>query len=681
MQHLPSHDLRFALSESEQRFSATFEHAPVGVAHVAPDGIWLFVNRKLCEIVGYSRDELLTLTFQQITHPDDLAADLHYVDEMLAGIRSSYSMEKRYLHKSGASVWVNLTVSLVRADDGSPKYFVSIIEDISARKENEALLAARQHRYRTIVEAAPNMMWLNHPDGTINFFNQRWYDFTGLSEDTTVGLHWLSVIHEDDLPVITETRSRAVAAGQTYRYEARIRQHDGMYCWHEIHVVPLRDDHGGLSGWLGTAIEIDARKRAEDALHFLNTASAVLASSLDYETTLRHVAELAVSHLADWSAVYLLRDGQLERTTVYHNDPHKLAVAEELYQRYGIRGGIRGVIASRRPMLIAEFSDEQLAAAAEDEEHLRLLRELGMVSMMIVPMIVRDDVDGVLVFASSTPQRRYDAIDLSFAQDLGSRAAQAIDNARLYQSAQTAIREREAYVSIASHELKTPVAALLGHAQLLQRRHERAGPGERDRHNVGVIVEQAQRLTVMLDALLDVSRLDSGQVALTRAPVDLAQLVARMVEEAQSAHSQHAFSYTVESAQAMLAGDALRLEQVFRNLLTNAAKYSAEGSVVDVRLYADGDDVCVDVRDHGIGIPDHALPHLFDRFYRVDNLATQSVKGFGIGLYVVKEIVTLHGGAVGVVSDEGQGSVFTVCLPQPQSAQTDVDRGLVAALS
>jgi PAS domain S-box-containing protein len=680
MQYRIPHDHGDMLLESEQQFRTTLEAAPVGVGHVAPDGTWLFVNRKLCDIVGYTRDELLARTFHDITHPDDLAVDLAYADEVLAGTRESYSMEKRYIHKSGALVWINLTVSLARNSDGSPRYFISVVEDISARKQAEAVLAARQHRYRVIVEAAPHIMWLNHPDGTINFFNQRWYDFTGLSENTTVGLRWLAAVHQDDLAGIMETRSHAVAAGQTYRYEARIRQHDGMYWWHSVHVVPLRDDDGKLNGWLGTAIEVDARKRAEEGLHFLNTASAVLASSLDYETTLQHVAELAVPDLADWCAVYLLRDGEIERSTVHHNEPQKLAVVDELYRRYGIRDGIRGVIARRQPLLLAQFSEEQLAAAAEDEEHLRLLRQLGLVSMMIVPMIVREAVCGVLVFASANPQRRYDTIDLSLATDIASRAAQAIDNARLYQSAQTAIREREAYVSIASHELKTPLAALLGHAQLLQRRYERFGPSERDQRNVRVIVEQGQRLHAMLDALLDVSRLDSGQVALKRVPIELSSLVARMVEEAQSAHPHHAFRFNAQTTFVTVEGDALRLEQVFRNLLGNAAKYSPRGSPVEVRINLDGADVHIDICDQGIGIPEGALPHLFERFYRVDSINTRDIKGFGIGLYVVREIVNLHGGTVSVASEEGHGSVFTVCLPRLHAAHAEVDVRDVAVL-
>src|SRR3990172_12981876 len=137
-----------ARRESEQRFRATFEQAAVGIALVAPDGRWAQVNHRLCEIVGYSQDELLARTFQDITHPDDLNADIASMRQMLAGEIETYSMEKRYLHKGGAIVWINLTVALVRRPDGSPDYFISVVEDIQRRKEAEAALQAREATLR-----------------------------------------------------------------------------------------------------------------------------------------------------------------------------------------------------------------------------------------------------------------------------------------------------------------------------------------------------------------------------------------------------------------------------------------------------------------------------------------------------------------------------------------------------
>jgi two-component system sensor histidine kinase UhpB len=133
-----------ALRISEERFRATFEQAAVGIAHIAPDGRWLRVNRKLCEIVGYSHDELLDTTFQAITHPDDLDADAEAVRRLLTGEVVTHQMEKRYIRPDKSITWINLTVALVRRSDGDPDYFISVVEDISARKRTEAMLQELQ---------------------------------------------------------------------------------------------------------------------------------------------------------------------------------------------------------------------------------------------------------------------------------------------------------------------------------------------------------------------------------------------------------------------------------------------------------------------------------------------------------------------------------------------------------
>ena len=146
------HATEEVLRESEQRFAATFEQAAVGIAHVAPNGRWLRVNRKLCAIVGYSQDELLTRTFQEITHPDDLDAGLEQVRRMLASEIDTYSMEKRYIRKDGSIVWANLTVALVCRPEGIPDYFISVIEDITEKKRMSAELEAYRGNLEQLVE-------------------------------------------------------------------------------------------------------------------------------------------------------------------------------------------------------------------------------------------------------------------------------------------------------------------------------------------------------------------------------------------------------------------------------------------------------------------------------------------------------------------------------------------------
>jgi signal transduction histidine kinase len=260
--------------------------------------------------------------------------------------------------------------------------------------------------------------------------------------------------------------------------------------------------------------------------------------------------------------------------------------------------------------------------------------------------------------------RRYDKADLAFGEDIASRAAIALDNARLYRDAQDAIRARDQFLSIASHELKTPLTSLLGYIDLMQRRAARSSDmTERDQRALRVIGDQGARLNKLIGALLDLSRIETGQLSIERGLVDLNALTRRLVEDTQPTSDRHAIEFRGADQPLMLLGDELRLEQVVQNLIQNAIKYSPSGGAITVLVERNGASASLHVTDQGIGIPAPALPQLFRRFYRAPNAEAQHISGMGIGLYVVKEIVELHGGAVKVVSQEGQGSTFTISLP------------------
>lgn len=229
---------------------------------------------------------------------------------------------------------------------------------------------------------------------------------------------------------------------------------------------------------------------------------------------------------------------------------------------------------------------------------------------------------------------------------------------------QEAVRVRDAFLSIAAHELKTPLTALLGQAQLVVRRAAQAElTSARDQRALHTIVEQATRLHRMIDALLDVSHLETGQLQVEQAPMDIAALVRRVSSEIEPTLRTHRLICEVPMAQLLIAGDELRLRQVLENLIGNAVKYSPNGGLVTVRVAVDDRQVMLSVSDEGIGIPRDVLPKLFQPFFRAANVESQRISGIGVGLYVVKEIVSLHGGTVDVRSTEGQGSTFTVRLP------------------
>jgi signal transduction histidine kinase len=339
---------------------------------------------------------------------------------------------------------------------------------------------------------------------------------------------------------------------------------------------------------------------------------------------------------------------------------------EELLSSFplGVDEGISArTLRTGQAQLLPIISPEQLRSLIKPE-HWPYLERFGIYSLMVAPLRVNGEVIGTLGALRDSPGRPYTESDLTMLQELADRAGLAVANARLYQQAQEAIQVRNQFLSIAAHELKTPLTALSGQAQLVQRRLSRGEQTpERLARSVDVIARQADRLDAMVRTLLDVGRIERGQFMLERQTLDLVELVDRVVDETRPDLDHHTLVYEAGPRPTLVHGDLLRLEQVVQNLLSNAVKYSPAGGTITLRVERQGTMACITVADQGVGIPVEAQPHLFQRFYRAENAAAHHISGMGIGLYVVREIVTRHGGTVDVSSTEGAGSVFTVRLP------------------
>jgi PAS domain S-box-containing protein len=248
-------------------------------------------------------------------------------------------------------------------------------------------------------------------------------------------------------------------------------------------------------------------------------------------------------------------------------------------------------------------------------------------------------------------------------RDITARRLAEAEREALLARERDAVEARDSFIAIASHDLRSPLTALLGQAELLARRAAREGLPERIARSAQAIAEQARRMNRMLGALLDLSRIQSGQIELSRTQLDLAALVARCAAELEPTLTTHTLRLEGPDEGLWVLGDEVRLEQVIINLLGNAVKYSPDGGTVTLRVERQDDQACVVVADRGIGIPAEALPRLFERFYRGPNAAMNGIGGLGIGLYAVREILALHGGSIHVDSEPGRGSTFTACLP------------------
>jgi signal transduction histidine kinase len=390
---------------------------------------------------------------------------------------------------------------------------------------------------------------------------------------------------------------------------------------------------------------------------FLSDVTKQLANSLDYLTTLESVARAALPDFADSCIVDVVDDEALfRRAAVAHADPVQEASFRELARRHtpeaSALDGVPKAMRTGRAELISAMDDV-------------VLRELGAPSGIIAPLIAHDRILGALSLASV---RGYCESDLVLADEFASRCAQAIEHALRYRLATEAIDVRDTFVATISHDLKNPLATIGGQAQLLKRlvaSPQSADGIEKLLSGIRRIESTVDRMSRMIDGLLDVTRLELGdRLELDLAPMDLFEIATRIAAEHQERTARHRIQVAGETV-LMGKWDLARMERVLDNLVGNAVKYSPGGGVITVICVREVDEAgewaILSVRDHGVGIPPADLGRVFERFHRAGNVG--AISGTGIGLAMIRDVVSLHGGTITVESSEGQGSTFTIRLP------------------
>jgi PAS domain S-box-containing protein len=424
-----------------------------------------------------------------------------------------------------------------------------------------------------------------------------------------------------------------------------------------------------------TADLYDEQRRAREAADharsqaaFLAQAATVLGSSLDYEQTLRSVATLAVPAIADWCAVDIVGDAlKLQRIAVAHVDPGKIQFARSLEDRYpadpNAPGGVHEVIRSGKPAYMSRIPSALLEAAARDQEHLRIIRELQLTSYMCVPLTAQGRAIGAITFVSAESGREYSEADLRFAQELAVRASLAVENARAYQRANDASRLKDEFLATLSHELRTPLNAVLGYARMM--RTQTITP-DKAKTAWDVVERNATSLQQIIEDVLDVSRIVAGRLRLNVAAVDLPAILREAIATVTPAADAKGVRVEtiIEPLTASISGDASRLQQIVWNLLSNAIKFTPRGGKVQLRLSRVNSHVEVTVSDTGRGISPDFLPYVFERFRQADASFSREHGGLGLGLAIAKQLAELHGGTISASSGgPGTGATFTLKLP------------------
>ncbi len=692
-----------ALRESEARLQLALAAGGMGtfVWHVQEDRSE--ADQRMLALFGLNSDGALSLAhaLAALIHPSDrtryAAAVARALDPSGDGLLRE---DIRVLHSDRSEHW--LTVIGRTIFDGAPRRGTRIFGmafDITEHKRAEAALRSSEERLRAIWESASDAMALSDPEGIILSANPAYCSLYGYAPEQVIGESFALIFPPDQRQwAIEQYREIIRTRAMLPAYESSIQREDGDMRIVESRaaLVSLGEDKLGM---LSIIRDITDRTLAEH----------VRTRLLEQERLAREAAELTASYTARLQRVTAALGATLmseQVTDVILNEGISALEARAGSIVVPVGDGsmlkILGAI-GYPPHIMRQWQQFPLSAATPLTDAIRLGQPILLESreaaverypqlkdmteafddgaILAFPLRIGERVLGGIGISTSHKQA-FSAKTLEFMNNLVQQCAQALERAQLYQTAQQArveaeeaVREREAFFSIAAHEIRNPLTILSGHAQLLLRRADRTEGGRAISKNVDLIVTQAQRINALLGDMLDMARLGGGQLTIERTPLDLATLIRDVAAAVQMTTSAHTIVVQFGAQPLRIAGDAGRLEQVFHNLVSNAVKYSPAGGTIAIDARVQSGRARVDIVDSGIGIPAEALPYLFRRFYRVEREATQHISGLGIGLYVVKEIVAAHGGTIEVVSDEGAGSTFTVWLPElvDESVHTEVN--------
>lgn len=695
--------------KSESKFVNLLESAPDAKVIADINGIIQMVNAQTERIFGYQRDEIIGKTVE-ILIPE-------WFHNKQIGHRQEYGIELLGKRKDGSEFPVEVSLSPMKLADEEGILVISAIRDITSRKKAEA-------KFIGVVESAPDAMVIAGSDGKIQMVNAQTENLFGYHRDEIIGKEVEILIPErfhnnhtgHRNGYIEHPKVREMGVGM----ELFGKRKDGSEFPVEISLSPMK-----LIGEEGILVisrirditkqketEAEIRKLNENLelliverttelqvalkkekaariemnqnqlrLTFLTKASNILASSLDYSETLKNVARMVTPEIADWCAIDEVEEnGVLKRIVVSHVDPKKIEYAFELEQKYptdpSAPQGIYEVMRTHKPELYANIPDEILVTVAKDQEHLRIIRELGLKSAIIVPLISRDKIFGVLTLILSDSGRLFDENDLEFANELARRATLAIENAKLYKKMQDSNaelehrviqrtaeleainKELEAFSYSVSHDLRAPLRSIDGFSnKILKDYNDLLGEQGKDYFNR--VMNASRHMGHLIDDLIKLARI--SRIDMNMEEVNLSVIAQSIVGELKESNPERVVSIYIQDNM-IVNGDRNLMHVAINNLLGNAWKYSknkAETKIEFSTIQKDGQ-IIYFIRDNGAGFDMRYVDKLFGAFQRLHSLS--EFEGTGIGLATVQRIIRRHQGTIWAESEVDKGTTFFFTL-------------------
>ena len=640
-----------------------------------PEGRVETFNAPAERIKGYPLAEVRGKFYGMFFTPEDRATGLPEREIEVAREVGRYEGEGWRLRKDGSRFYAMVSLSALRDASGELVGFVKVTQDITERKllAEEARVARdaaerERARLRQMFDAAPAMITLlSGPELRYEFISPLAVTALGLPLDQILGRK-LEEVAPESSGLMRQTFERGEVLHRAEEPITRDFGHGVETRFFSSTIEPLRDQHGQVDGLLIFAQDVTERRRTEITTRFLADASATLGSSLDYRRTLATLARLCVPTIADWAAVDMLDpDRTLRRLAVVHVDPSKVELAHDLYRRWPPHiddpSGVPHVLRTGRPEVFYEISDSLLAATVSDPELMKTLRTLGLSSAMCVPLTVRGRVVGAISLVAAESGRRFSADSLALAEELALRASIAIEHASLYREATEASKLKDEFLATVSHEVRTPLTAILGWANILRSRQNDPAYVSK---GLETIERNARVQAQLIEDLLDLSRIITGKLRLEVQFIEIGALVETALDSIRPAAAAKDIKLrpVIDPKAGPIMGDPGRLVQVVNNLLTNATKFTPKGGTIRVWVRRADSSIEIVVQDNGAGIEPEFLPYVFERFRQADGSITRSQGGLGLGLAICRSLVELHGGTITADSEgRNRGATFTVRLP------------------